>query len=327
MDHYLENILSTPGQLSKHGLTEENLFVLRGARPDGVIICGMGGSGLAGMILEHARKEVGLELPVFTWKNYGLPSPTEFGLKHPLYVFVSFSGDTEEPLSSFREAIHKRGTSLAVVTTGGKLLKLAKQNHTPLICFPAGNLTPRQGVGRMFYGLVQILQTAKLIPQREYDYRYLSARAEQSAGRAIAKKIFKKAAIIYSDREHADLSYLWKTSINETGKQPAFINILPELHHNEINGFQKSDLPVVVLLLTPRRMSSSMKKRFQATKVILKTFGVPFEELALRGKTKLEMVWRTFMLTEWMGYYLARMHKVDPAATPAVDAIKRFLRK
>ncbi|MFH0891111.1 MAG: SIS domain-containing protein [Candidatus Liptonbacteria bacterium] len=327
MDRYLKNILSTPEQLNLGGLESENLFVLRGSRPDGIIVCGMGGSGLAGMILCRSKKELGLELPVFSWKDYGVPSVSQFGLKHPLCVFVSFSGDTEETISGFKEAIGKRGVSLAVITTGGKLLKLARQNDVPLVQFPADDLAPRQGVGKMFYALIQILQSAHLISRRVPKYRSLDARADQNTGRRLARKIFKKTTIIYADRGNYDLAYLWKISLNETGKQLAFTNVLPELHHNEINGFQKSSGAAIVLILKPPKPSAQMEKRFQVTKTILKNFGVPFEELALAGKTRLETVWRTLMLTEWAGYYLAGLHKINPAAIPAVDTIKQFLKK
>ncbi len=327
MDSYQKNIISSPSRLSKKGLESENLFVLRGARPDGIIICGMGGSGLAGMILRYSRKDTGLDLPVFSWRNYELPEMQEFGLKHPLYIFTSFSGNTEETVSAYHLAQKKRSLTIAVIATGGKLLQLAEKNHSPLVRFPAEDLTPRQGVGRMFYALIQILQAAKLISQKEFDYRHMDARKEMSLGRSLAKKIFNRTAVIYTDREHEDLGYLWKITINETGKQPAFLNVLPEMHHNEISGFEKNINPFVALLLYPPKLSPAMRKRFAVTHRMLSELGVPIVEINLSYKNKLEQVWRKLMLTEWVGYYLAQMHKADPAATPTVDAIKQFLKK
>lgn len=83
-------------------------------RPRAVVVCGMGGSGIAGDVLA-AVAGIGSPVPVFTHRGYGLPAwvgPMD------LVMAVSCSGTTEETLSSLEEAV-RRGCRLLVVARSG----------------------------------------------------------------------------------------------------------------------------------------------------------------------------------------------------------------
>ena len=84
------------------------------------IVCGMGGSNLAAGIIEGWRPKLDVNLH----RDYGLPDMEVAELKEYLIIVSSYSGDTEETLSSFNEA-HARGVPIIAITTGGKLLDLA----------------------------------------------------------------------------------------------------------------------------------------------------------------------------------------------------------
>ena len=78
-----------------------------------VIVCGMGGSGIGGELLKPLAKNV----DILTHHDYGLPKNVD---KKSLVVIVSFSGNTEEAVSSYDEA-KKRKAKVIVLTSGGKL--------------------------------------------------------------------------------------------------------------------------------------------------------------------------------------------------------------
>ncbi|MDT7550218.1 MAG: glucose/mannose-6-phosphate isomerase, partial [Actinomycetota bacterium] len=79
-------------------------------RPRAVVVCGMGGSGIAGDVLA-AVAGPGCPVPVLTHRGYGLPAWVGAA---DLVVAVSCSGSTEETLSATEEAV-RRGCRLLVV--------------------------------------------------------------------------------------------------------------------------------------------------------------------------------------------------------------------
>ncbi len=83
MDTFGKNISALSSQLNPKAAKTTNLGKMNGLRPDGVVVCGMGGSGLVGDILRDTASEIGLPVPVLVLKNDGL-LPVPF--KRPLYV-------------------------------------------------------------------------------------------------------------------------------------------------------------------------------------------------------------------------------------------------
>ena len=121
MDPFQKNLLQINEQFGYKGLSANRTNNLKNSRPDGIVILGMGGSGLAGEILRHAQGELGLKLPVIIWKDYHLPKVL-WSAKRPLYIFVSFSGNTEETVSGLETLLKtKPRLAAAIITTGGKL--------------------------------------------------------------------------------------------------------------------------------------------------------------------------------------------------------------
>ena len=69
----------------------------------------------------------------------------------------SYSGDTEETLAAYDDAL-ERGAPRLVATTGGALAERARRDGAPVIPLPGG-FQPRAAVG---YGLVSALEAAAL---------------------------------------------------------------------------------------------------------------------------------------------------------------------
>ena len=150
MDNFKKAILEFNKQLSFKSLNISNLNKLKNINPDAIIIIGMGGSGFMGDIISAFKKELNIPVPIVVWKNFGLP---ETQYKNPLFIFISFSGDTEETISEFNGVKNK-----AVVCSGGALSKLAKIQKIPTIIFKNPGIKPRQGSGIMFCGITTILK-------------------------------------------------------------------------------------------------------------------------------------------------------------------------
>jgi glucose/mannose-6-phosphate isomerase len=335
MDLFLKNILEFNRQLTPEGLQSFNLKRLKRRSYDSVIIAGMGGSGLAGELLKDVREEIGLPVPVFTWKEYALPKPETFGAKKPLYIFVSFSGNTEETLSGFKAAIKEKGfklqaCSIAAVTHGGELGRLAARFQIPYILFPASSLNPRQYTGRMFYSLIQILRAAHLIPLEPPAYTRLKPLRFKSEGINLAQRLRNKVVLIYTERENYGLGYIWKSKLNETAKQLAFLNIVPEMNHNELEGLVFPKVKLAALFISDASGAAKgqrLRKRIRVNFKLLRKMGIESRALKLTGKSRLEKTWNSVMLADWTAYYLAKLNRVNPAEVKIVEELKELMNK
>lgn len=328
---FQKNILSFNTQLSQAGLAAHDLRRLQNLRPQRVVISGMGGSGLAGDLLQQTKKETGIAIEIVTHKAYGLPE--EKSSKRTLYVFASFSGNTEETRSGLVSLLKKKPRpALAVLTAvdadqeHNTLLRLSRTHHLPLVTFPARDLTPRQSIGSMFYGLLAILRAAG-VPVRIQPFTTLRPSQFKERGRTLARFLKNRIILIYTDDAHSALGYIWKIKCNETGKALAFANVLPEMNHNEIVGFHKLQFPVAALFLVDKKQNPRLKKRFRLTERIIKTQGVNTRTLRLEGKNELEKAWRTIIVADWAAYFLAKSRKVNPTETKIVDALKALMKK
>lgn len=316
-------------QLTRDGLQSFNLRRLKKGGYDGVVVIGMGGSGLAGELLKNLGIELGLNLPVFTWKDYGLPPLSEFGLKKPLYVFVSFSGNTQETLSGFNIARrhptnHRQKINLAAMTHDGELARLALKHKIPLVIFPAADLNPRQYLGKMFYGLTQILHTAHLLTPPP-DYTNLNPRIFKAEGKKLARRLHGRVILLYTDRQNYGLGYAWKVKLNETAKQLAFLNLLPEMNHHELAGLLLPKIKLGALFLTAG--DGKLSKRVKINLKLLQKMGIWSKQLSLPGRNRLIRTWNGLMLADWTTYYLAKLNQVDPSENRIVEKLKVLMEK
>ena len=78
-----------------------------------VIVSGMGGSGISGDIVRDILSEE-INVPIIVNKRARLPA---FAGKGTLLIVVSYSGNTEETLSVFREGL-RRGVKMVAITSG-----------------------------------------------------------------------------------------------------------------------------------------------------------------------------------------------------------------
>lgn len=323
MDVFEKNISEFAKQLTEKNLTGANLGKLSGARADGIIIMGMGGSGLASEVLRGVEKEIGLNLPIVIWKDYNLP---EHNFKKPLYIFVSFSGNTEETISGIKTLFKKRSARMAVVASGGELKNLAQKKNIPLAYFSAGSLTPRQSIGIMFYGLTKILKAAGLnVRVKDYS-KVIKPEQFRNEGKKLAASLRNRIVVIYTDEAHRHLGYIWKIKTNENAKSPAFNNVLPEMDHNEIVGFENKNFKTTAIFLKNDSSHVRIKKRFKITEELLKEKGACVIELELKGKTELEKAWKMMLLADWTTYYLAKLNGSNPIETKSIDKLKKLMR-
>ena len=325
-------ILEFPKQFEIGIKAAKNIFLEPGKLmrwPENIIICGMGGSALPGDILVTLRP-----LDVFSYKSYCLPPQAR---NESLIICISYSGDTEETLSSFNEAFSRK-LSVISITTGGKLAELSKKYGIPLAKIPGSKIPPRLALGEMFAALVQVLVNHNILgPEISEEVlkvgTFLKTGGFENQGKKLAEKIFQKIPIIYASRRFREIGWIWKNSLNETAKVLASCNYFPELNHNETVGFwQINEMQIsneklyVVILRDPEDSHPRILKQMKIAKDLIEEEGIKVEFIDMKGKTMLEKIFSTVILGFWAAYWLALEYKVDPTPVKTIEEFKRRLK-
>ncbi|MDO8601355.1 MAG: bifunctional phosphoglucose/phosphomannose isomerase [bacterium] len=328
-----EIILDFPKQFKIGIEAAKNIYLKSDALlrpPENIIICGMGGSGLPGEILATFKP-----LDIFVYKSYRLPPQAR---NESLIICISYSGNTEETLSSFMAAVNRR-LPVITITTGGKLEKLSKEYAVPCVKLPSPYIPPRLALGEMFAALSQVLQNNNLLDENIIKEilkvgKFLKSGDLEKRGKILAKKIFKKIPIIYTSRRFMEIGWIWKNCLNETAKIIAFANYFPELNHNETVGFEKvnqdqiSNEKLYVIILRDKKSSHSrVLKQMDIAKDIIEKEGVRVEFIDIKGEILLEKIFSTIILGFWTAYWLAIEYKVDPTEIKTVEEFKKRLAK
>lgn len=325
-------ILEIPKQFRTGIDAAENVYFKKDGfdKPENIIICGMGGSGMPGEILATLRP-----LDIFVYKSYRLPP--QAGEKS-LIICISYSGNTEETVSAFETAIQRK-LPVICITTGGRLAELARKHQTPLVILPKPYSPPRLALAQMFAALIKVLQNGKLLDEKIIEdvlllEKNLDIEKIEGQGKKLAKKFFKKIPIIYTSRRFQEIGWIWKNSLNETAKIIAFCNFFPELNHNETVGFEKinqdqiSNKKIVVVILRDQEDSHPrILKQMIITKTLIEKEGVSVDFIDIKGKNLLEKIFSTAILGLWTAYWLAIEYRVDPTEIKTVNEFKKRLAK
>lgn len=295
------------------------------------IICGMGGSALAGEILQGWLNSERRSYRITIWRDYELPY---FADKTSLFICVSYSGNTEETLSAF-ETARALGATIVGVSSGGKLETLCHTHHIPHVKITAG-IPPRLSTGYLFNALANILFYAKILPDLSSRIQRLGkdldSKSHEDGAHKMAKKMLGTIPLIYTDTNLSFLAHNIKTKLNENAKIHAFFNVLPELNHNEMVGFTVPQAKNIqhanffVLFLEDRDWPAKIKMRVGALKQLLSEKGYVFDSLFLNGKNVLEKVFQAIMFGDLLSYYLAIEEEVDPQPVDTVEEFKRKIK-
>lgn len=288
-----------------------------------IIICGMGGSALGGLFL----KTIFDELPVIIHRDYGLPK--EAG-KNSLIICNSYSGGTEEPLSSYLEA-KKRKLKIYSIATGGKLAELCEKNKTPRLELPIKNIPPRTSVFIQLTAIAKILENEKLGGANILNgFKKAAGKTDvkmlEKSAKNLAEKTAGKIILIYSDGRLSPFAYHLKISSNENAKIHAFTNVIPECGHNEITGFSrhsKNAGDFAVIFLSDGKEHPKNAKKIRALSDLIKKSGYSVYAAKVKGKNGFEKILNSTLFNNWLSFYSAKRLKEDVIATALIDELKK----
>ncbi|MFC2094544.1 bifunctional phosphoglucose/phosphomannose isomerase [Bacteroidota bacterium] len=296
-----------------------------------IIVAGMGGSAISADLLKPFLRDE-LKVPLFVNRDYVLP---EFADEKTLVIISSYSGNTEETISCFKEAV-KKDCKIIAVSTGGWIKNFAKENGFPCINLKEG-FQPRFALGVSFFTLLKILQSVELIPSQdevvnEITLLWKNKGIEYSGEENIALKHAEELAgfipLIYSSANFEAIGYRLKCQFNENSKLHAFNNVIPELNHNEIIGwetFQDKELNAKLITIVDNDYHPQILKRFEITRELAQKSGVEIIVLKSNEINIKVRIMDLILLCDWITYYLALFRGCDPSEIDYIHELKQRL--
>ncbi|MFA6353333.1 MAG: SIS domain-containing protein [Candidatus Paceibacterota bacterium] len=289
------------------------------------IVIGMGGSALAQELLKNWKPE----LDIVTRRDYGLPELPVEEFKNKLIILSSYSGNTEEVISAFNDA-KKQNLNMAVVTIGGKLLSLAKENNVPYIQMSDTGIQPRMALGFSIKAFLKLIGEEDELEKINNLTTTLSPLDFEKEGKALAEKMKNYVPIIYASGRNLSLASTWKIKINEA-KVPAFYNIFPALNHNEMTSFDVKDSTKELInkfyfiFLKDTEDSPKILKRMEVTEKLYKDRGLQVEVVSVQGENFWQKMFSVLVLGDWVAYYLAIQYGLEPEQVPMVEEFKKLI--
>lgn len=310
-------------------------FSLPGERPliNKVVIGGMGGSAIAGELAADLAAPIA-KVPILVVRDLTFPFPLDQGT---LFVACSYSGNTEETLSLFEQAIRAKTRSVAI-SSGGKLSQLAENVGTPVLKIDVTS-EPRTAVAYNLMLLLGVLRGLRLLELDEEQVegainsvsRNASVWAEdvpvaENAAKGLALELKDKLIIVYGSGLFSGMARRWKSQFNENAKVWSFFETLPEMLHNSVEAFAAPiGQPAITLLLGSGAGHSIHNRHNWVVSETLERHKIPHKVLRGDGPSPLAQILNMLLLGDYVSYYLALLRGVDPSPNPSIDDAKELL--
>lgn len=299
-----------------------------------VVVCGMGGSGIAGDIVA-AVAGPGCRVPIVVNKHYECPG---FVGPDTLVLAISFSGNTEETIEAVHHAVGA-GARLVVVAAGGRLERIAHEWGAPVVRLDPAIPMPRAAIGAVAVPPLMVLEQMGLFDgsarQVEDAISHLERRraeleSDLSPVTGIARTIGRTLPIVYGGGPLGEAAaWRWKGQFNENPKVASFANRIPELTHNEVCGWgQHGDVTRQVfslVLLRHDHEHPQVQRRFELVHEICEEIVAEVIEVRAKGEGPLAQLFDLILMGDLVTLQMAANEGVDPGPVPVLDEIKQRL--
>ena len=297
-----------------------------------ILILGMGGSAIGGDLVKAIIQQ-DCRVPIIVNRSYHIPNWVG---PHTLVIASSYSGNTEETLSGYNEAV-SRGAQIISVTTGGKLARLAEKGGYDIVLMVEG-YQPRAALGYSFTLLAGLMIRLGFIPDHYFSEIKTAAHSVsemtvslndiQATNPALdySQKLKNTIPVIYGSEETTWIAALrMRGQLAENSKMMSFHHHIPEQNHNEIEGWGNypSLLNTLSIVWIPDESDHPRSlARMKITKQLLN--GIPGSQIELTcdGENRVTRLLKLIHFIDWISYYLALLNRVDPSPVDRMMMLK-----
>lgn len=303
-----------------------------------VVICGMGGSALGGRVI-RALMQSQVNIPIEVCTEFVTPS---YVSSNTLVITSSYSGNTEETLSAFHDAVSKKAKIIGIAA-GGKLLNLCNEAKYPCVVInPLHNAAgqPRLATGYSITAILGILSKLEVIHVSDSDVSEAITHTKDcingfgvkssgiNSAYSLAQSLKDSIPVLIASEHLMGAVHVVKNQLNETAKNFSVSFDIPELNHHLMEGLghplQNKQL-LKFLFFNSKHYSEQVKKRYPLTIEVVEKNNISHLSYNLTAQTKLAECFEIIALGGFIQLYLAQMYGVDPTSIPWVDYFKSKL--
>lgn len=306
-------------------------------KPENIVIAGMGGSAIGGELLKDYTRSTA-QVPVEISREYHLPA---YCGKNSLVVLASYSGDTEETLSSFVDAL-KRKCMVFCLSSTGALLQYAEKLNVPYLRVREG-MPPRAALPHMLLPLLKVMEKIKMTPRFSEDLSEATKllqkvstenAPEKPAGENFAKRLAINlngaSPAVYGFGVYRGVALRYKQQFNENSKVPAKWEAFSELNHNETMGWENPKelaKSFAVIFLRDKAEPVEIRSRIETTQALMQQTVPKMYEVWAQGKSNLAKMLSTILVGDFTSVYLAYLRGVDPTPVNTVTIMKEKIER
>ena len=292
-----------------------------------VLICGLGGSGIGGSIVNEMLAGEA-RTPIQVSKGYFIPAYVN---KNTLVIISSYSGNTEETLLCFEQAI-AQNAKIVCITSGGKVASIAGEKKLDLIIVPGG-MPPRACLG---YSLTQLLfvlyfngicsdplsrlETAISLLDKEEEAIRMDAENLSTA-------LVGKMPVIYATTYYEGVAIRFRQQLNENAKMLCWHQVIPEMNHNELVGWREKNDSISVILFRDTDEYERNNARIEINKSVISKYTPHITEIWSKGASMIEKTLYLVHLCDWISVYLADKRGYDATEINVINELKSELSK
>jgi glucose/mannose-6-phosphate isomerase len=330
----IDDVVAQPGHIREALTLLRDTELPRGDFPGGLVVCGIGGSALAG---EIAAAIIGprARRPLHTVRGY-LPEPW---VDQGTFVFCpSYSGNADMTLEYFAAA-HAAGATVVGLTSGGRLGELAGRLGVPLVRVPPGfqprALTSYSIVTALCCAAVadagpdlreEVAEAADLLDELVVEWG--PEAPADSLAKSLARALHATPVMIYGSGPTTPVAHRWKTQLNETGKKVAFSSELLEADHHELCTWGHLSEPgswSAIFLENRADQHPRAVRRMELTAELIRATGAPTYWVSARGETRTQRILSLVLLADFVSVYTAALSGVDPSDIELISKLNQLV--
>ncbi|MDA0682470.1 MAG: bifunctional phosphoglucose/phosphomannose isomerase [Bacteroidetes bacterium] len=293
-----------------------------------VLICGLGGSGIGGTIVNDIVSPKA-KIPITATKDYSIPN---FVNEHTLVIANSYSGNTEETLYALQKC-QAKGAEIAVITSGGSLKTIAEEQNYNKLIIPSGQ-PPRAMFGYAFTELFYLLNHYGIIDdsfksdfQKAIQLLDTEKSDIQNQAKDLAKKMYKQTPVIYVANGFEGVAVRFRQQINENSKMLCWHHVVPEMNHNELLGWRTNVNDLAVVYFRNKSDYERNQIRMDINKKVISKYTENITEIWSKGNSLIENSLYHIHLGDWASWYLSEMNNVDAIEIDVINFLKGELSK